>query len=40
MERAIDRALRLLGLGVPDVVAADDQGRMDVGALREALHAK
>src|SRR6266576_1719365 len=35
----IDRALRLLGLGVPEVVAADDQGRMVVGALREALHA-
>jgi len=35
----IDRALRLLGLGVPEIVAADDQGRMDVGPLREALHA-
>src|SRR5712691_8521945 len=35
----IDRALRLLGLGVPEVLAADDQGRMDVGALRRALHA-
>jgi glutamate/tyrosine decarboxylase-like PLP-dependent enzyme len=33
----IDRALRLLGLGVPEVVAADDQGRMNVTALREAL---
>jgi glutamate/tyrosine decarboxylase-like PLP-dependent enzyme len=34
----IDRALRLLGLGAPEVVAADDQGRMDVGALHDALH--
>ena len=33
----IDRALRLLGLGAPEVVAADDQGRMNVTALREAL---
>ena len=33
----IDRALRLLGLGAPEVVVADDQGRMDVTALREAL---
>jgi glutamate/tyrosine decarboxylase-like PLP-dependent enzyme len=33
----IDRALRLLGLGTPEVVAADDQGRMNVTALREAL---
>jgi len=33
----IDRALRLLGLGAPEVVAADDQGRMNVSALREAL---
>jgi glutamate/tyrosine decarboxylase-like PLP-dependent enzyme len=29
----IDRALRLLGLGQPDVVAADDQGRLVVDAL-------
>jgi glutamate/tyrosine decarboxylase-like PLP-dependent enzyme len=34
----IDRALRLLGLGAPEVVAADHQGRMDVTALRDALH--
>jgi len=33
----IDRALRLLGLGVPETVAADAQGRMDAGALRSAL---
>jgi glutamate/tyrosine decarboxylase-like PLP-dependent enzyme len=33
----IDRALRLLGLGCPTVVEADDQGRMRPGALREAL---
>jgi len=33
----IDRALRLLGLGAPEVVAADDQGRMNVAALREAM---
>jgi glutamate/tyrosine decarboxylase-like PLP-dependent enzyme len=33
----VDRALRLLGLGAPEVVAADDQGRMNVTALREAL---
>jgi glutamate/tyrosine decarboxylase-like PLP-dependent enzyme len=33
----IDRALRLLGLGAPEPVAADDQGRMDAGALRAAL---
>ena len=35
----IDRALRLLGLGAPEPVAADDQGRMDVAALRAALAA-
>jgi glutamate/tyrosine decarboxylase-like PLP-dependent enzyme len=35
----IDRALRLLGLGAPRTVAADDQGRMDVQALRAALSA-
>ena len=35
----IDRALRLLGLAAPEVVAADDQGRMDAGALKEALRA-
>jgi glutamate/tyrosine decarboxylase-like PLP-dependent enzyme len=33
----IDRALRLLGLGAPEAVAADDQGRMQPDALREAL---
>ena len=33
----VDRALRLLGLGTPAVVAADDQGRMQVDALRGAL---
>jgi glutamate/tyrosine decarboxylase-like PLP-dependent enzyme len=33
----VDRALRLLGLGAPDVVAADSQGRLDVAALRDAL---
>jgi glutamate/tyrosine decarboxylase-like PLP-dependent enzyme len=33
----IDRALRLLGLGAPTVVAADDQGRLLVDPLREAL---
>jgi glutamate/tyrosine decarboxylase-like PLP-dependent enzyme len=33
----IDRALRLLGLGSPEVVAADVQGRMEADALRAAL---
>ena len=33
----IDRALRLLGLGAPTVVSADDQGRMSVDALARAL---
>jgi glutamate/tyrosine decarboxylase-like PLP-dependent enzyme len=33
----IDRALRLLGLGAPEAVAADDQGRMRPDALRAAL---
>jgi glutamate/tyrosine decarboxylase-like PLP-dependent enzyme len=33
----IDRALRLLGLGAPETIAADDQGRMDADALRAAL---
>jgi glutamate/tyrosine decarboxylase-like PLP-dependent enzyme len=33
----IDRALRLLGLGAPQVVAADLQGRLLPGALRDAL---
>jgi len=35
----IDRALRLLGLGAPDVVAADDQGRLRSDALADALAA-
>ncbi len=35
----IDRSLRLLGLGAPQAVAADDQGRMDVAALQDALAA-
>jgi glutamate/tyrosine decarboxylase-like PLP-dependent enzyme len=33
----IDRALRLLGLGEPEAVAADSQGRMEAAALRDAL---
>ena len=33
----IDRALRLLGLGVPEIVVADGQGRLDAEALRAAL---
>jgi glutamate/tyrosine decarboxylase-like PLP-dependent enzyme len=33
----IDRALRLLGLGTPDLVPADSQGRMDAAALHDAL---
>jgi glutamate/tyrosine decarboxylase-like PLP-dependent enzyme len=33
----VDRALRLLGLGAPTVVAADSQGRLAPEALREAL---
>jgi glutamate/tyrosine decarboxylase-like PLP-dependent enzyme len=33
----VDRALRLLGLGAPTLVAADDQGRLLVDPLREAL---
>ena len=33
----VDRALRLLGLGAPTVVDADDQGRLQVDALRESL---
>jgi glutamate/tyrosine decarboxylase-like PLP-dependent enzyme len=33
----IDRALRLLGLGAPETLGADLQGRMDAGALRAAL---
>jgi glutamate/tyrosine decarboxylase-like PLP-dependent enzyme len=33
----VDRALRLLGLGAPEVVAADSQGRVVPDALRQAL---
>jgi glutamate/tyrosine decarboxylase-like PLP-dependent enzyme len=33
----VDRALRLLGLGAPQTVAADDQGRMRADALADAL---
>jgi glutamate/tyrosine decarboxylase-like PLP-dependent enzyme len=33
----VDRALRLLGLGAPTTVAADEQGRMQPDALAEAL---
>jgi glutamate/tyrosine decarboxylase-like PLP-dependent enzyme len=33
----VDRALRLLGLGAPTIVEADDQGRMLAEALRDAL---
>jgi glutamate/tyrosine decarboxylase-like PLP-dependent enzyme len=33
----VDRALRLLGLGAPTIVAADGQGRMLVDAVRDAL---
>jgi glutamate/tyrosine decarboxylase-like PLP-dependent enzyme len=33
----VTRALRLLGLGTPEIVAADDQGRMVADAVREAL---
>jgi glutamate/tyrosine decarboxylase-like PLP-dependent enzyme len=35
----VDLALRYLGLGAPDVVPADDQGRILVDALEEALDA-
>jgi glutamate/tyrosine decarboxylase-like PLP-dependent enzyme len=33
----VDRALRLLGLGMPRIVESDEQGRVRVGALRAAL---
>ena len=33
----VDRALRLLGLGAPETVGADDQGRMRADALADAL---
>jgi glutamate/tyrosine decarboxylase-like PLP-dependent enzyme len=35
----VDRALRLLGLGCPTVVEADEQGRMRAAALADALSA-
>ena len=35
----VDLALRYLGLGAPEVVAADDQGRIDPDALETALAA-
>ena len=35
----VDRALRLLGLGIPTVVAADDQGALVPDALRDELEA-
>ncbi|WP_043657378.1 pyridoxal phosphate-dependent decarboxylase family protein, partial [Cellulosimicrobium cellulans] len=34
---SVDLALSYLGLGAPEVVAADDQGRVSVAALEEAL---
>ncbi|HEX5917357.1 MAG TPA: aminotransferase class V-fold PLP-dependent enzyme [Nocardioides sp.] len=36
---SVDLVLRYLGLGAPELVAVDDQGRVDPGALREALEA-
>jgi glutamate/tyrosine decarboxylase-like PLP-dependent enzyme len=36
---SVDMALRYLGLGEPELVASDEQGRLDAGALREALAA-
>ena len=36
---SIDLVLRYLGLGAPEPVAADDQGRLDAAALRAALEA-
>jgi glutamate/tyrosine decarboxylase-like PLP-dependent enzyme len=33
----VTRAMRLLGLGTPEIVAADDQGRMVASSLRDAL---
>ena len=36
---SVDLALRYLGLGRPETVVVDDQGRMDAGALAEALAA-
>jgi glutamate/tyrosine decarboxylase-like PLP-dependent enzyme len=34
---SVDLVLRYLGLGAPEPVAADEQGRLDVNALRHAL---
>ena len=34
---SLDRALRLLGLGAPTIVDADDQGRMRIDALERAV---
>jgi glutamate/tyrosine decarboxylase-like PLP-dependent enzyme len=34
---SVDMALRYLGLGEPEIVAADEQGRLDAAALRTAL---
>jgi glutamate/tyrosine decarboxylase-like PLP-dependent enzyme len=34
---SVDMALRYLGLGEPELVASDDQGRLDAEALRAAL---
>ncbi|MFI8520024.1 pyridoxal phosphate-dependent decarboxylase family protein [Streptomyces sp. NPDC085481] len=34
---SVDLALRYLGLGKPELVRADDQGRIEPGALRQAL---
>ena len=34
---SVELALRYLGLGRPETVASDDEGRLDAGALREAL---
>jgi glutamate/tyrosine decarboxylase-like PLP-dependent enzyme len=36
---SVDMALRYLGLGEPELVASDEQGRLDAGALRDALAA-
>ncbi|MFD0366677.1 pyridoxal phosphate-dependent decarboxylase family protein [Streptomyces sp. NPDC127114] len=36
---AVDLALRYLGLGRPELVRADDQGRVEAEALRDALRA-
>ncbi|MEJ7648522.1 MAG: aminotransferase class V-fold PLP-dependent enzyme [Nakamurella sp.] len=33
----VDRALRMLGCGTPEIVEADDQGRISLPALRRAL---